>query len=145
MNYWDTSAILKLYVPETDSARFLELLASTNEPIGSSAVAGIEVLCALHRKEAVGDLTTGAASRIYQRFLADCGAGRIVRIPYGDDVVSRAAEVVRLALQRPHPVMIRSLDAIHIASALVAKSKKLVATDLRLRAVASRMSLVLEP
>ena len=33
MNYWDTSALLKLYVPEHDSGYFLESVVTSGQPL----------------------------------------------------------------------------------------------------------------
>ena len=145
MTYWDTSALLKLYVPEPDSAHLLDLLSLENQPLYSSAIATVEVLCAVHRKERSGGLRPGSFASILLKFRADCGGGRIVLIPYGDDVAAKAEQVVRLALRRRQLGMIRSLDAIHIASALSVGAKTMVATDLRLREVAALAKLKLEP
>ena len=136
MVYWDTSALLKLYVPEPDSACFLNLIAKSSEPVATSAIASAEVLCAVYRKEAAGDLKVGGARLSFRRFLADCKAGRIVQIPYGDDVTTAAEDIVQLALLRPKPIMIRALDAIHVASAMVMRATVVVTTDARMREVA---------
>jgi predicted nucleic acid-binding protein len=145
VTYWDTSAILKLYLAEPDSRYFLELIAKTNAPVFSSAIAAAEALCALHRKEHAGDLKRGGAKALFQQFCEDCKAGRIVTIPYGDDVVAEAEKLVRLAFAQPRPVMIRSLDLIHVASALAGKARQLVATDQRLRELAGLVRLSLLP
>jgi predicted nucleic acid-binding protein len=49
--YWDTSALVKLYVTEADSSYFFQLISKTDEPIISSAVATAEALCVFYRKE----------------------------------------------------------------------------------------------
>jgi len=143
--YWDTSALLKLYVAEPDSPYFLELLAGGDDPLLSSSIATTEVLCALHRKEHAGDLKPGAAETVFRRFMSDVDAGRIVTIPYGGDVLSQVNTVARLAFRRPRPLPIRSLDAIHIGSALAAEARTLIATDTRLREVASLVRLKVLP
>jgi predicted nucleic acid-binding protein len=133
--YWDTSALLKLYVPEPDSAYFLNLIAKSSGPVVSSAIASAEVLGAVYRKEAAGDLKAGGGQTSFRRFLSDCKAGRIVQIPYGDDITAAAEDIVRLALLRPRPIMIRALDAIHVASAIVIRAGIVVTTDARMREV----------
>jgi predicted nucleic acid-binding protein len=143
--YWDTSAILKLYVAEQDSPYFLRLLESTQDQIVSSTIVTMEVLCALHRKEHSGDLRPGGAEAIFRRFLADIEMGRIVTIPYGDDLLTEARKLVRLAFDRPRPLPVRSLDAIHVASALVSKATTLVATDKRVREIAALVRLKVLP
>jgi hypothetical protein len=60
--------------------------------------------------------------------------------------VHREAE--RLGQRLPKskaPLLLRSLDLIHIASAVVGKSVEIVATDVRLRDVASEIGLRVLP
>jgi predicted nucleic acid-binding protein len=136
VDYWDTSALLKLYVPEPDSAYFLNLVAQAGGPVASSAIAGAEMLCAVYRKEAAGDLTAGGARASFRRFLADCKAGRIVQVPYGDDVTVAAEGIVQMALLSPRLIMIRALDAIHLASAILIRARVVITTDSRMREAA---------
>ncbi len=145
MNYWDTSALFKVYAPEDDSGYFLDLVVSSDQPIVSSAIATAEMLCALYRKEWAGDLHSGGALATYRKFLGDCQAGRIVLVPYGEQVFMAAEEIVRLAFRVARPVMVRSLDAIHVASAVTAQARVMVATDARLRTVAAIAKLKLVP
>lgn len=145
MSYWDTSALLKLYVAERDSGEFLELAARSGDPVLTSVIATAEVPCVLHRKEAAGDLRPGGAQAIFRKFAMDVKAARIITIPYGDDVAAQVQEVVALAFRRRRPVLIRSLDAIHVASALASRAKALIATDARLRQVAALAGMNLVP
>jgi predicted nucleic acid-binding protein len=145
VNYWDTSALLKLYVPEDDSGYFLNSVVTSDQPLVSSAIAAVEMLCAVYRKECIGDLKRGGALATYQRFLGDSREGRIVLVPYGEQVFTAAEEIVRLAFRRARPIMVRSLDAIHVASALTARARVMVATDTRLRQVAAMAKLKLAP
>lgn len=82
---------------------------------------------------------------MFLKFLADADAGRIITAPYGRDVVEQTAKLVRLAFGRRRPPAIRTLDAIHVASALAIKAKALVSTDSRLREVAAAAGLKLVP
>ncbi|MBV8845058.1 MAG: type II toxin-antitoxin system VapC family toxin [Bryobacterales bacterium] len=144
MDYWDTSAVVKLFAPEPDSEQFAEF-HKASRPLYISTITDIEVLCTLRRKEKLQNIPVGSAGRLYQRFLSDCALGHIVRVPYGDDVVRHAREVVRRALHGSKTVMVRSLDVIQIASALAINAKRIVAIDSRLREVASLNSLALLP
>ncbi len=145
MQYWDTSALLKLYVAEPDSSDFLQLLADTGAPILTSAVTAIELQCALYRKEVAGDLKEGGAHHAFQKFQADVTKGRIVNVPAGDDISAASGEIIRGAYSGRRPVMVRSLDVIHLASAVVSGAETLVATDLRLREAAKRAGFTLAP
>ncbi len=62
-------------------------------------------------------------------------------IPNGADVTAEAHALVQKAYSQPQPILIRSLDALHVASALAAKATTLVATDTRLCTVAQMMGL----
>jgi predicted nucleic acid-binding protein len=143
--YWDTSAILKLYVPEPDSAYFLELIGSSQAPVFSSSILTAEMLCALFRKEAVGDLKPGGAQALFRRFRVDLEAGRIVQIPYGADVAAEAERLAALLFEQRPPLLIRSLDLIHAASALASRAVILIATDKKLRGVGPLLGVRLLP
>lgn len=66
-------------------------------------------------------------------------------LPYGSDVIAEAENLIRIAFEQHPPVMVRSLDLIHVASAVASKATSLVATDERLRALASLSRLTLVP
>jgi predicted nucleic acid-binding protein len=143
--YWDTSALLKLYIPENDSAYFIGLIAKTVEPVWTSAIAAVEFHAAMVRKERAGDVRRADGTRALNRFQKDCAAGRITRIPCGDETTLKAQELVGLARVNRRVVMIRSLDAIHVASALSVLADGIVTTDIRMREVAAMAGLKIIP
>jgi predicted nucleic acid-binding protein len=143
--YWDTSALVKLYVAEPDSPYFLALAEETEQQIVTSAIATTEVLCALYGMEHRRVLKRGGARRIHEEFLSDSQTGRIVTIPYGPDIAREATKLVELASVQPTGFLVRSLDAIHVASAMISKTAFVVATDGRLRRAAELMGLKLRP
>ena len=99
MFYLDSSAIVKLVVPEPESAALKQQLASTGHWI-SSALARVEVLRTLRRRNLPEE-----AVRDAERMLS-----RIALVPLDDRVLSAAAAV--------GPTSLRSLDALHLATAL---------------------------
>jgi predicted nucleic acid-binding protein len=145
VQYWDTSALLKLYAAEADSFYFLQLLAASDAAICTSIISSIELQCALYRKELAGDCKPGATAAAVRRFEMDVAAGRIITVPLGNDVVRQAGEISRRSFTRRRPAMIRSLDVIHLSSAAVAGADSIVATDARLREAARRAGLALIP
>ncbi len=138
MIYWDSSVLLKLYVPEPDSECFLSLVSRDEQPVCSSSIATVEIRCAVSRKERSGEIKPGSVTSILRKFKADCGSGRIGLVPYGEDVLARSEQVVRLAFRPPHAVIVRSLDVLLIALALLVGAKTMIATDTRLREVSLR-------
>jgi predicted nucleic acid-binding protein len=95
--YLDSSAIVKLVVPEAETLALRELLRSWPERV-SSVIAAVEVWRAARR---VGP---AAARRV------DGVVSRIGLIELDDDVIQRASKL--------KPPELRTLDAIHLATAL---------------------------
>src|SRR5207253_3435288 len=106
MVFWDTSALLKLYVAEPDSAAFATL-AQGAEPLAISAWSTHEILCGLHRKEFLHALKAGGAEAIYQRFLQQITAGALHVIAYTTAVAQRTSEVIRGCYAAHQPIAIR--------------------------------------
>ena len=104
--YFDTSALVKCYLTEPGSA--IALQAFDRHAIVSSAVARVEMASALrrHRTAAV----SGVVEAVVQRVRRERPEWRLVAV---DDAVIARAEHVAAA----EPV--RSLDALHLATALV--------------------------
>jgi predicted nucleic acid-binding protein len=95
--YVDSSALAKMLLPESESDALREYLNGRG-PLGSSVVVGVEVRRAVRRVRP--DLRADA-----ERLLAE-----VVVVHLDSAIVARAAAL--------EPPAIRSLDAIHIASAL---------------------------
>ena len=104
--YFDTSALFKRYVEEPGRREVLQLLR--RHECVTSALLPVEVRSALRRRIADGTLDTRRASEILKRFAADRTYWTMVAVT-GE--VLTAAE----ALAATHPV--RTLDALHVASA----------------------------
>ena len=134
---------MKLYAYETDTPYFVQLATGAKEQILTSAVASTELLCAFERKERNGDFRSGGANAAFDQYLMDTRRGRIIEIPYSRDVVEEARKLLN-AVTDPR-ILIRSLDMIHVASAIAAKAGLIAATDLRLRRLAAFANIKLLP
>jgi predicted nucleic acid-binding protein len=124
--YLDSSALLKLLHDETESVALADWLATrTGTPVVSSELAKVEVVRACRR---INPATLTEATALL--------AG-LDLIPFSGAVIDRAADVGETTL--------RSLDAIHLASALSiqAELSTFVAYDHRLAAAASTAGLEL--
>jgi uncharacterized protein len=122
--YLDSSAIVKLVVPEPESVALFEWLADWPDRI-SSAIARVEVLRALRR--------LGAAESARRRALDVLG--HLAVMPIDRSILDAASAL--------GPSDLRSLDAIHLATALSvgADLGGLVTYDERLAAAAVRSRL----
>jgi predicted nucleic acid-binding protein len=102
--YFDTSALVKRYVVEEGSLHVRRLLRRYG--VISSAVFHVEIGSALRRRKTEGRLSAAALKRVLDRIRSDAASW----VAVADEVLALARDRV---LQHP----LRSLDAIHLASA----------------------------
>ena len=134
MNYWDTSCLLKLYVHEAGSPVYLDLLRQQTTPIFTSVLAEIEFVFALSRKESDGQLKKGASLKLTQAMRNHAAQGRIRLMPISAEVRALAATLAHRCLsEKSLPLPLRTLDGIHLATALSMKATDLLTADTRLR------------
>jgi predicted nucleic acid-binding protein len=144
MAYWDTSCLLKLYVTEPDSPVFTAYILA-GATVVTSVIARLELWATLRRKESEGSLPAGAAKQAMSVYDADVSAGLIRADPLSDAIIALFEVAIEKAYAMTPPVRLRTLDAIHLATAQAAAEFEIVATDLRLRDAASRLGLNVYP
>ena len=144
MGCWDTSALVKLYATEADSAQFQGLTAP-GVPLVIAHVARYEAHAVFRRREAEGSLPPGETAMLLQDISTDVAVGKITVQADDAEVEKRFGEVLEACLSQTPPVFIRTNDALHIASALVAGEKEFVTADGRQRAAAVLMGLAVMP
>jgi uncharacterized protein len=126
--YLDASALVKLLVPEPESDDLNQALA------GLTAVVISDL--------AVTELTSALARRVREKTLGRDVARRLHREAAGLRTVSVRAELTPPIHRRAERLMLsldvplRTLDALHLASAVEAKAATLVTFDPRLREAA---------
>ena len=104
--YFDTSALVKRYVDEPGRREVLQLLRR-NECV-TSAVLPVELRSGLRRRVAEGSIDAARLPAILKHVAADRPYWTLVEV--GTDVLAGAETLVAA-----HPI--RTLDAIHVASA----------------------------
>jgi predicted nucleic acid-binding protein len=127
--YVDSSALAKLYVPEPESDT-LETFFRGRRDLMVSELAITEVLSAVARRRREGMLTAHQALEIRDAVLADADSGSFHRLDMSP-VVHREAE--RL-LFHAESVALRTLDALHLAVALLGSATHVATYDARMRA-----------
>jgi hypothetical protein len=120
-------------------------MARVNPVILSSAFARVELASALFRKESEKGLPAGAGATFLQRFRADCGTDRFRLIPYTQGVIQEAERIAEIGYSQAKPILIRSLDLIHVASASVVGATVLITTDARMRELATLLGMDVQP
>jgi hypothetical protein len=110
--YFDTSALVKRYVVEAGRREVLQLLR--RHECLTSAILPVELRSALRRRVDDGSLTAGHVTEIVRRVAADRAYWTLVEV--SPDVLAAAETLVA---SRP----VRTLDAIHVASAQLVASR----------------------
>jgi predicted nucleic acid-binding protein len=133
--YFDTSALVKRYVKEAGSSATRRLLLRFR--FLSSAVTPVEALSALSRRRACGDLTPRDVLAIRARLHKDRAYWELVEV--SERVLRQAEELVQ-------NTDVRTLDALHIASALMFQAASgltipFITSDAKQRDAAQAMAL----
>ena len=138
--YLDSCIIAKLLVVEPDSEFFVGSLEG--QPLVTSELAQTEVFSALLARERAGKISVADRHRAWREFEARINAKEI-RVEKMNSLVLNKA---RHLLERCHPqVPLRTLDAIHLATADLCHDFPLVTTDGRLREAATLMGFSIFP
>jgi hypothetical protein len=112
--YFDSSALVKRYVREPESELAKSFLESVTDPI-TSAVTIIEVRRVIGRYvSAIEGITAGA---LFKRDLSSMA------------IVDLTAEIVENAAEIASKTHLRTLDSIHLASAMAASCTQIVTFD----------------
>ena len=138
--YLDTAILVKLLVREPDREFYVTLV--DGQQAWSSHLIVVECFSALLRKERERAITQTHRRRAARQVAADVAARRLSLVPVTADLVERAHAILAVC----HPtVSLRSLDAIHLASAERCQSWPLCSNDTRDPAAATKLGLALSP
>lgn len=138
--YLDASALVKLFLPEPESAAVNRMLAGQRQVVVSD-LAVTETTSALARRRREGLLRASAAATVHRKMLETVESG-FVRLVSLDPPVHRQAERLLLAID---DVALRAADALHLALALSAGATVMATYDRRLAAAAFRVGLTNAP
>jgi predicted nucleic acid-binding protein len=132
LNYFDTSLIAALYIPEAKSEK-IQKLASRAEGVFISSLTEVEFCSAVSRRVRMKELSTSDGKKIINRFREHIRAGYYNILP----LASREYELSSgwLAGFRSS---LRTLYALHLAAAC-ANDLKLLTCDVRFAAAAEEL------
>jgi predicted nucleic acid-binding protein len=145
MAFWDTSALLKLYVRERDSDRFHDLMQSLPEKTAISQFTLAEMHRALWAKVFARAVPANFAQKAYRELRADVETARLDIVPFGRAVQEEFDRIIPICYRASPQVPIRTLDGLILASALIARTVRLVSTDSRMRAAGTLLGLHVLP
>lgn len=138
--YCDTSAVLKLYLPEPGSAEFNKIMEGRDDVFVSDLVV-TEIVSAVARRLYQGSLSRETARRLQHAIVGRLDEGVYHRVELTRDV-HRRAEHYLLTLQ---VTPLRAADALHLALATSARAASLATFDARLGAAARAAGLSAYP
>lgn len=124
--YLDSCIIVKLLSYEADSAAYHGLVLG--QPIVTSELAVAEVRSALLSKERAGRITRQARQAGWRLFQEKVRDQEFVLLPLDRHAIERAGAVI----EQCHPVVpLRTLDAIHVATAELHGGEEMCSSDQR--------------
>lgn len=127
--YLDSSAVVKIYIPETGSPWVKSLVEAVTpegeweNEIAFTKIGIVEVVAAIAKRRRMKDFTAEQQKRLIANFLDDC-AERFAEFDADDGVIRLAVD-----LAQRHPL--RGYDAVHLATAITL-NRTLVARELPL-------------
>lgn len=131
--YVDTSALVALYIPEVHSRRARRLISAAG-PVPFTSLHQLELGNALRLLYGRRVLTANQLSQVNDLVAEDRQAGRLFDQPMDlHRVLLRASELSALHTAK---VLCRSLDILHVASAIELGAKRLISGDSRQLALA---------
>ena len=140
--YLDSGVLVKLYVPEPESAR-VQTLVRTSGRVAFTLLHNLELRNGIQAKARRGEITLAEAHTSLRLIEADLSAGRLVDPnPVWEDVFHRATA---LSDRFSHNLACRALDILHVALALTLDLRQMATTDLRQRELARAAGLELVP
>ena len=124
MIYLDTSALLKRYIMEPESAAFEDFFA-VNAPFHSSRLTLVETRSALARRRRSGQITRKLESDAFEELRSDLQDGVLVLHALADSHATHALQL----LEKVPTVALRTLDALHLSAAQEIGATKFATSD----------------
>lgn len=137
--YAESSAVLSWLLGEPEGRLAYDALVSASH-VGASVLTIVEVRRVLHRRLALGGCTPDEYRLDVQRLLTATSGW--IRLQLTDEIIDRSSQ--------PFPIEpVRTLDALHLSSALVLRTAlsnlRVLSFDSRVRENAIALGLPLEP
>jgi hypothetical protein len=137
VTYLDTGCFVKLYYPETDSAKVIALIQG--KPIYYTPLHALQFVNALELKVFLKNAVAAQVTAARALVRADLKAG--VLVSGGADWKDIFQEAARLAEQHTGLLGCRSLDVLHCAAARILGVSEFISTDARQKKLATSMGL----
>jgi hypothetical protein len=137
--YVDTSALLKLYLHEPESRAMAAWRSKRRGPLAVTLFARLEIVNGIGLALARGFVSASIHRAALVALDDDFDEGRLVLTDVSWRAALRLAE--ELSRKRTPVLACRTLDVLHVASALVLGSRRFLTFDARQRKLAERAAL----
>ena len=138
--YADTSFLASLYAPDANSAAAAKRMTTAELPVLLTSLGELELFNALHRRLFRKELSATEIKAASAAFRSDVHAGVFELMAVAPEVYARALRLVRKHTPR---LGARSLDILHVASALVLGADTFLTFDQTQRKLAQAEGLIL--
>jgi uncharacterized protein len=133
--YLDTSALVKLYVPEAFSTEVENFVAQADSLV-ISRLSVLEWHCAMTRRLRTGTISENYLNTARAEFTRHLAEDYFRIVPFDDSLMIDALQV----LDDAKPVPLRTLDALHLTAARRAKVTLLATADRVMADAASKLN-----
>jgi predicted nucleic acid-binding protein len=141
--YADTGFIVSLYLPETTSQRAIEVARRLAEPLPVTPLILLEFRNALNLAMKRDEINTSQRDAIWRTFETDISDGIFIHAPVSLQEVHRHAR--QLSDRHTFRIGTRSLDLLHIATAITLGAKGMFTFDERQAKAARAEGLKVKP
>ena len=141
--YFDSAIIVKLYVPEVNSADVVSLVRKSGVGMPFSQLHENEVRNAIRLKRRRAEVSDVEVETAFRRIEEDLAEGRLGRPQMNWPDVWTKAET--LSAQHAAHVNCRTLDTLHVALAMILGFRDFVSFDERQRSLAAAAGLRVRP
>ena len=138
--YFDTSLLVKRYVPEVGSNELETYLCAKQPHLMVSELSRLEFTSTLQRKMREGVLTQALVDAMQRQADEDLLSGVIEMTALDSQIISRGLTLMRTLKQA-----VATLDAIHLATALARKADMFLTNDKQLARAALETGLQVWP
>ncbi len=138
--YFDTSLLVKRYVPEVGSNELETYLCSKQPHLMVSELSRLEFTSTLQRKMREGVLTQALVDAMQRQADEDLLSGVIEMTALDSQIISKGLTLMRTLKQA-----VATLDAIHLATALARKADMFLTNDKQLARAALETGLQVWP
>ena len=141
--YADSSFLVKLYIREPETPAALAAVTAVEKPLVFNTLHRLEVSNAIRRCAACGKASQRQAVRAFQTLRRDLRTGFYTTSAVGWESIYRRA--LRLSRKYAGTLHVRSLDLLHVATALEIGATEFLSFDDRQRRTASAEGLKILP